>query len=507
MAKLPGLPLLLAGLAVLAPSAGFAQKAGGDVVVTMVQAPPSLDAHVSSAQVARNVNLHLFETLYARDENAKPVPDLATGVEVSADGLTYLFTLRDGVKFHNGKVMTSQDVVASLERFRKVGASPALLSAVDSIAASGPNKVTVKLKSVQSTFLGNLSSPRSPIAIMPAEEAAKPGGQAQPIGTGPFKFVEYKPDSHVKIAKFADYAPNPAYKERDGFAGAKIVHVNSVTFRFVPEAGARMAALEAGESHFNETADGPTAKRLANNPAFQIVKVLPFALQVVKFNHAQPPGSNADFRRAVSLALDPEEVLAVAYPDIYKMDFSWVYAGSPFHRDRGAWKHDLDAAKAALAKSGYKGEKLAFIVDNFRPNVDVATVMQQQLQAIGVAIDIKVSDWPTVSKVGFTDENWSFWTHGFGIEPFEGPASVISPWVKGLSQRKADARIDALYDKINAEMKQDEQQKLFDEFQTIMRDDAVALNLGDYGLFQIAASRLKNFQPYRIPRMWGVWLE
>ncbi len=501
------LSVSILGAAAFAPGPALAQKAGGDIVVTMVQAPPSLDAHVSSAQVARNVNLHMFETLYARDESAKPVPDLATGVDISADGLTYVFSLRDGVKFHNGKTMTSADVVASLERFRKVGASATLLAAVESIAASGADKVTVKLKSVQSTFLGNLSSPRSPIAIMPAEEAAKPGGQAQPIGTGPFKFVEYKPDSHVKIEKFADYKPNPAYKERDGFAGAKIVHVNSVTFRFVPEAGARTAALESGQSHFNETADGPTAKRLSGNAAYQVVKVLPFALQVVKFNHAQAPGSDANFRRAVALALDPEEILAVAYPDIYKLDHNWVYPGSPFHRDRGAWKRNIDEAKAALAKSGYKGEKLAYIVDNFRPNVDVATVMQQQLQAIGVNLDLKVADWPTVSKVGFTDEGWSFWTHGFGIEPFEGPASVISPWVKGTSQRKADAKIDRMFEDINAAMKAEDQQKIFDAFQDHMRDEAVALNLGDYGLFQIASAKLKNFKPYRIPRMWGVWLE
>jgi peptide/nickel transport system substrate-binding protein len=492
-------------VALVAPAA--AQKQGGDVVIAMTQAPPSLDPHASSAQVARNVNLHVFETLYARDENAKPVPDLAEGVTISPDGLTYVFALRKDVKFHNGKAMTADDVAASLERYRKGGASATLLGAIDSISASGPSAVTVKLKSVQSTFLGNLSSPRAPIAIMPAEEAAKAMGQASPIGTGPFKFVEYKPDSHVKIEKFADYKPNPAYKERDGFAGAKIVYVNSVTFRFIPEAGARNAAIESGAAHLNETADGPTAKRLKGNANFQVIPVLPFALQVVKFNHAQAPGSDANFRRAVALAIDPEEIMAVAYPDIYKLDFSWVYGGSPYHSDRGAWKRDLAAAKAALAQSGYKGEKLAFIVDNFRPNVDVATVLQQQLSQVGVNIELKVADWPTVSKVGFTDEGWNFWTHGFGIEPFEGPASVISPWVKGTSQRKADPIIDSQFEKINAEMTLDGQRKIFDEFQNHMAKEAVALNLGDYGLFQVASAKLKNFKPYRIPRMWGVWMD
>src|SRR5262245_48182872 len=116
--------------ALMTPAA--AQKQGGDVVIAMTQAPPSLDPHASSAQVARNVNLHVFETLYARDENAKPVPDLAEGVNISPDGLSYVFALRKDVKFHNGKAMTSEDVAASLERYRKGGASATLLAAIDS---------------------------------------------------------------------------------------------------------------------------------------------------------------------------------------------------------------------------------------------------------------------------------------------------------------------------------------------------------------------------------------
>ena len=499
---------LAACVALISCGPVLAQKKGGDVIIAMQAAPPSLDPHVTSAQVARNINLHVFETLYARDENARPVPDLAEGVTVSPDGLTYVFTLRRGVKFHNGREMGPADVVASLERYRKVGASASLIGAIDTVAATGPNQVTVKLKSVQSTFLSNLSSPRAPIAIMPAEEAAKESGKASPIGTGPFKFVEYKPDSHVKLARFDDYKPNPAYKDRDGFAGAKVVYLDSVTFRFMPEAGARDAALQSGQVHLNEASDGPTAKRLKGNPGFQVISVLPWALQVFKFNHAQAPGSDVNFRRAVALAIDPEEILAVAHPDIYKLDQSWVYGGSAFHTNRKPLKQDLTAAKAALAKSGYKGEKVTFIIDNIRPNVDTATIIQQQLAQIGVTVELKVSDWPTTSKIGLgSDQGWNFWTHGFGIEPFEGPASVMQPWVNGQGQRKADPVVDALFEKINAEMNPEVQKQLFTEFENRMAEQAIAINLGDYGVFQVASSKLKNFKPYRIPRMWGVWLD
>ena len=488
----------------------LAQRKGGDVVVAMVQAPPSLDAHVTTAQVARNVVLHLYETLYARDENAKPVPELAEGVKVSEDGKIYVFPIRRGVKFHNGKELAAGDVVASLERYRKVGATPTLLGAIDTIKATGPHEVTVQLKAVQSTFLDNLSSPRAPIAIYPAEEAAKAANQINFIGTGPFRFVEYKPDSHVKIARYDGYVPNPNASGRDGFAGRKDVHVDSVTFRFMPEAGARNAAFEAGEVHLVETVDGPSAKRLEANKNHAVYKVLPFAFQVIKFNHAQAPGDDPNFRRAVLTALDNEEILAIAFPDIYQLDGAWLYPRSPFHMTAGAEgynKADLAAAKAMLQRSSYKGEKLTFIIDNLRSNVDTATVLQGRLKEVGVNVELSVADWPTVSKVGFTDTGWHFWTHGFGIEPFEGPASVMAPWVNGTSQRRKDETIDRLSAALNAEMDEGKRQAIFAEFQKHMYDQAVAVKAGNYGIFQVATAKLKNFAPYRIPRMWGVSLE
>jgi peptide/nickel transport system substrate-binding protein len=118
-----------------------------------------------------------------------------------------------------------------------------------------------------------------------------------------------------------------------------------------------------------------------------------------------------------------------------------------------------------------------------------------------------VADWPTVSKAGFTDQGWIFWTHGYGIELYEGPASVVAPWVNGTSQRKKDNTIDQLAAALNAEMDEGKRKELFIKFQTHMYNNAVALKAGNYGIFQVATAKLKNFVPYRIPRMWGVTLE
>jgi len=133
--------------------------------------------------------------------------------------------------------------------------------------------------------------------------------------------------------------------------------------------------------------------------------------------------------------------------------------------------------------------------------------VQQRLGQIGVKVELNVTDWPTAVKVGWSPQGWNLFTHGFGIEPFEGPATVMSAWVNGSSQQKDDPEIDRINTALGAEMNADKRKTLFAEFQQHMVDNAVALKVGNYGLFQMGTVKLHNFEPYRIPRMWGVWLD
>lgn len=128
---------------------------------------------------------------------------------------------------------------------------------------------------MQSNFLDTLSSPGTPLAIYPAEEARKDPKDFKFIGTGPMKFVEYVPASHATLERFADYTPNPNYTKRDGFAGRKEMFVDQAIFRFMPESGARTAAMDTGEAQINETTDGPTAKRQSKDSKLQVLKLLP----------------------------------------------------------------------------------------------------------------------------------------------------------------------------------------------------------------------------------------
>ena len=143
---------VIALAAILPAGSAVAQVSGGEVVVAQGSNPPSLDAMTTSSGASRNINMNVYETLYGFDENVVPIPMLAEGVEISEDGLTYVFKLRTGVKFHNGDEMTSADVKASLDRYLRVGATPNL-EPVEKVEATGDHEVTLTMKRVTPTFL------------------------------------------------------------------------------------------------------------------------------------------------------------------------------------------------------------------------------------------------------------------------------------------------------------------------------------------------------------------
>ena len=223
------------GAATSLASPAWAQKAGGDVIFAQSSNPPSLDGMVDLlAGLAQHHDAYLRDPVRLRRE-LRPMPILAELREISPDGLTYRIPLRKGVKFHNGKEMTAKDVKASLERYRKHGATAGLLNPVTSIDITGDYEITFRFAKATPTFIEAFASPRAPAVIIPEEETGKDPGKINFIGTGPYQFVEYVPDSHVKLAKFADYSQDNRYKGPDGFGGKKTAYFDTITFRVMPE--------------------------------------------------------------------------------------------------------------------------------------------------------------------------------------------------------------------------------------------------------------------------------
>lgn len=502
----------VAALAAFGPLAE-AQTKGGNLIVAQSSNPPSLDAMVTSSQASRNITMNIYEPLFGFDGNIRPIPILAEGVEISEDGLKYRVALRAGIKFHNGKVMTAEDVKASLERYMKHGATQAMMAPVASVEVTGPLEVTMTLKAKTPTFLEAFSSPRAPAVIIPAEEAGKGPNEIAFIGTGPYKFVEYVPDSHVKLERFDDHVADTRHAAEDGFGGNKMAWVDTVTFRIIPEAGAAVAALETGEVHLLEQIPVPTARRLASNGDIAIYENMPWAFLTFILNLKEAPTDNPKVREAIQVAINNEEVMAIATEGLFQLYHGWMYEGSTYDAgDIGKEYYnvgDADRAKALLAEAGYNGEPFSLLTDSTIPEHGKAgVVIAEQLKAVGLNVTLNQVDWPTALKIRLQDDGWNGWTLAMGIEPYLGPAALISTLTGAASHfRAADPELDALYGELIANETVEGRKEVFARIQKRMYELFAVVKLGETGLMQASRSSVKGFEPFRFTRVYGVWME
>lgn len=488
-----------------------AQRRGGELVMAQQAQPPTLDAQVTTAQASRNVSLHVVETLFARDEAGNPKPDLAEGVDISGDGLTYRFALREA-RFHNGKPMTSADVKASLLRYGRVGGSAFIMQPVEAIDTPDARTVVVRLKTPSPGFIAGISSPRAPCAILPEEEAGKEANRAALIGTGPFRFVEYRPDSHVRLARFDDYVQNRAYEGRDGFAGRKVATIESALIRFVPEAGARTAGLQTGEMHVLEAIAVPAAQRLRNDRNLVMHEMMPWAFQTLMLNHVAPPMDNPLFRRAIQAALDLEEIMAISTDGLYRMTHGWQHPGTEyFAGDIGKELYNMkapDRARALLREANYRGEEIILLGDSsFKNHQDTVVTATEQLKAVGINIRTVVTDWPTAFSQRTQRTGWHAWALMLGIEPYEGPYGVVG-FFSGHApvQHARDEVIDDCQKRLTESLRLEDRQQAVRDFQRRMYDQAIAVKCGDVGIVQATRATVRDYRPYRIPRFWGITL-
>ena len=498
----------------LAPVA-MAQTKGGELVVVQGSNPPSLDAMTTSSQASRNINMNIYEQLVGFSEGVTPIPVLADGYEVSEDGMTIVFKLRQGVKFHNGDEMMAGDVKASLERYRKVGATANLLAPVKDIEVTGDYEVIFHMVEPTPTFIEAFASPRAPAVIIPEEDAEAEAGKASLVGTGPYKFVEYVPDSHVTIERFNDYtAADTDHDGIDGFGGKKTAWLDKVTFRIIPEAGAQVAALEADEVHILEQIPVPAARRLESNPDISLYENMPWAFTTFIMNLNVPPTDNPKFREAIQYALNMEEIMAISSEGLYQLNHRWQYEGGTYDPGAiGADQYnvaDAEKTKTLLAEAGYNGEEFSILTDSNIPQHNkAAVVIAEQLKAVGINAVINLVDWPTALNLRLQDEGWNGWTLQMGIEPYLGPVGLIATLTSPARPHfvKPDPDLDALYQELISGATVEARQETFRKIQTRLYELHGIIKVGDAGLMQAARSNVKGFKPFRFPRVYDVWLE
>lgn len=388
----------------------------------------TLDPMLGSDSMARNFGYMIYDTLFAVDSKLAIKPQMVSTWRVSADGKTWDFTLRDGLKFSDGQPVTSEDVIASLKRWsgndsmgQQLNARGAIWTAVD------PLNVRLTLNEPWGFVLDALGKPGAPVPfIMPARiAAATPANQAvtDQTGSGPFAF---KKDEWMTGAKLV-FVKNPAYTPRaepaDGLAGGKVAHVDRVEWHILPDQQTALNALAKAEIDIDEDLSGDLVEAAKKTKGVVVARQDDIGVaQQIRLNATQPPFDNPKIRQAVLLAVDGQDFLQAVIddPGLGKVCRSFYVCSSPYFSEEGFPKPDLERAKALVRESGYDGTPVVLLDAAENANIHAFTMVADQLlRQIGLKTDVQAMDWATVvsrraSREPVGKGGWSIFISGPG---------------------------------------------------------------------------------------------
>jgi peptide/nickel transport system substrate-binding protein len=382
-----------------------AQKRGGTLRFVPHADLKILDPIWTTAYITRNHGYMIFDTLFALDGNLKLQPQMVDRHTVSKDAMKYSFTLRDGLKFHDGAAVTAEDCVASIKRW---GARDAvgrlMLASLAKMAPTDKKTFVIELETPFGLVLDALGKPSaSPSFIMPARLAATdPNEQIKEVvGSGPFKFSkdEWQPGNRVVYVRNADYVPRT--ENPSGAAGAKRALVDRVEWRYIPDAATAGAALEAGEVDYWENVPLDFAPRLEKNTDVSVFVTDPRGSQgILRPNHLHPPFNNKKARQALLLAVDQKSYLqaVIGHEKYYKVCPSvFMCGGLPYESAAGAPTPDLGRARQLLKESGYDGKPIVVLDPADSPYAHApALVTMEVLKSLGANVDLQSMDWSTM---------------------------------------------------------------------------------------------------------------
>ncbi len=491
------------GLTALALSTALAMSSPTDaktITAVMHSDLRVIDPGITTAYITRDHGYMVYDTLLAEDANFKIQPQMADW-KVSDDKLTYTFTLRDGLKWHDGTPVTAEDCVASLKRWgRNDGMGQKLMDFTASIEATDARTITLKLKEPYGLVLESIGKPSSLVPfMMPKRLAETPPGQQikEQIGSGPFKFVqaEFQPGVKAVYEKNKDYVPR---KEPPSWtAGGKVVKVDRVEWITMPDAQTAVNALQSGDIDFMENPSWDILPVLSANPDLKLEILNKLGYQTLgRMNFLYPPFDNVKVRRAALLAMNQKDVMdaLVGNPEYYRICGAIFVCGTPLASDVGAESlvkgNGMAEAKKLLAESGYDGTPVVLLAPG-----DVLTlkaqpiVAAQLLRDAGFKVDVQATDWQTVvtrraSQKPPKEGGWNiFFTNWVGADVVN-PVANVSVGGRGKNGGwfgwPEDAKVEALRDAFARSSSLEEQKKIAVEIQKENYDQVIYIPLGQY---------------------------
>lgn len=442
---------------------------GGEITVGIAQdLDDSLDPHQTVAAGTREVLFNIFEGLVKPNSDGEMIPAVAEKYELSEDGTTYTFTLREGVKFHNGQTVTAEDVVYSINRCAAVPEGQekplvAAFSAVKSVEALDEKTVAVTIAQRDLEFISYMTA-----AIIPADYENQ---DTAPVGTGPFKFVSRTPQQDFVMERFEDYWGAPAWLDK-------------VTYKICENADALVMNLNGGSIDLCAHLTSAQASQLNQN--FQVLEGTMNLVQAIYLNNQAKPFDNQLVRQALCYAIDRQGIMDMVADGHGTAVGSSIYPAFtkyflPELVDK--YPHDVAKAKELLAQAGYPDgfDMTISVPNNYQPHMDTAEVVAEQLREAGINVTIQPVEWSTWLDTIYNGRQFQATVVGVDAANMTARAMLerfTSDYGKNFINYNNPA-YDALFQQAINAQDEAEQTDLYKQMETMLADTAANVYIQD----------------------------
>jgi peptide/nickel transport system substrate-binding protein len=486
---------------------------GGTLEVALTGDPPTLDVHQTTGTIVALIAWHIYEPLFTWDEDFQLAPELADSHEVSDDGLTNTLQIREGVTFHNGEELTSEDVVSSIEHWADAsGLGESLLENVDDIEIIDDLTIEFHMTEPYGAFAVALARQNQGCAIYQASviEESEDGSLSEHIGTGPYQFVAWEADQYVHVERFDDYVSRE--EEASGYAGQKNQYVDEIYFRPVPDEAARIAGLQAGDFHYLENIISDHYESLENdeNVTVEIRGIRQWSVFVL--NNADGIFTDQTLRQAVQAAVDCEPILQAGYGDgLFELDPGIMTSDTAWNSQVGAELYDIgdpDRAQELLDEAGYDGTPVRVLTtQEYMGLYYQAAVLEQQLTDVGFEVELDIVDWATLTERRNDETAWDIFTSTFTfrIDPIQLPMLQGTTWPGWWdSEEKVE-----LSDRLERETEFEDRYEVLEQIQELFYEEVPQIKVGDALELNARSPLVQNFiAPTQLqPVFWNIWLE
>lgn len=453
-----------AGTAPGSSAAAGKPVAGGTLVAGITGTAADMDPGKSNARASINVYDLIFARLIRMDENGKYQPELAMKWE-QPDDLTYVFTLVEGAKFHNGETFSSVDVKYTIERIiDPKTASPwaSFFAAVDTVTADSPSKVTIKLKKPYAPFLTSVAN-KSNIVNKKAIESGDPS--RKPVGLGPFKLSEFVDNDHITLTKNEDYFI-------DGEP-----YLDKVEFRFLPVDTSRVTALKAKQVGWIDAVPlDQLATLKADSSLTYVTSAVAGIPNFVSLNCAKAPFDNKALRQAIAAAVNLPDVLAIAYRGAGEVGSAEVPSGSEFFTTEAPYAKgpNLEVAKQKMAEAGLSGGLTVKCLGlpQYPELLNTGVILRDQLKVIGITVEIEqvqLTDWLTRFAGGDYEMTPTYWAST--IDPDDFYSTQLRTKAAGNYGKYSNPALDKLIDEAAATTDGAARRDLYEKIRQIVWDE------------------------------------